>query len=361
MIVDIYVLNRNFERVGVCDSYSSVLWITRYFSPGDFELYLPATNDNISLLKEDFYCVRDKDIIRDDDGIIYKNVMIIAHVQVITDIENGNYLTVTGRCLKSLLARRIIWQQTILSGSVETGIRRVVTENAINPTIPERKIAQLQLGQIKGFNDSIDKQATGDNLADFIAEVCTAYGLGWEVFIKANKFIFELYKGENRSYNQSNNPYVVFSQEFDNLLTTDYQYDKTNYKNVALVAGEGEGLNRRTKAVGTASGLDRYELFVDSRNSSSNAGEITAAEYDKMLEEEGRETLDSDENSILENISGEVEPSANYKFGEDYFLGDIVEVINEYGIETTPRITEIIESEDDNGVYTIPTFSTWEV
>ena len=86
-----------------------------------------------------------------------------------------------------------------------------------------------------------------------------------------------------------------------------------------------------------------------------------AADYQKLLQEEGLENLSSDENSILENITGEVEASTNYTFGKDYFLGDIAEVFNEYGIATTPRIIEIIESEDDTGTYTIPTFSTWEV
>lgn len=46
---------------------------------------------------------------------------------------------------------------------------------------------------------------------------------------------------------------------------------------------------------------------------------------------------------------------------KDYFLGDIVQVINAYGIRAMPRIIEIIESEDENGASTVPTFSTWEV
>ena len=355
--MDVYVLDKDFSILDVCDDYKSIIWTTRYFSPGDFELYLPATDKNIMLLKEDRYCVREQDRTNDT----FKNVMVIRKVQITTSIEDGNYLIVTGQCLKSVLARRIVWQQTTITGLFELGIRKIVLENAINPTIAARKISQLELGTLQGYTDTMDKQVTGANLADFIEEMCTAYGIGWDVYIQNKKMRFEFYKGEDRSYNQTVNPYVVFSPEFDNLLTTDYQYDKTNHRNVALVAGEGEGLDRTTVTVGTASGLDRYELFVDSRNTSSNDGEITAADYQKLLQEEGLENLSSDENSILENITGEVEASTNYTFGKDYFLGDIVEVFNEYGIATTPRIIEIIESEDDTGTYTIPTFSTWEV
>lgn len=359
--MDVYVMDRNFKIQGVCDNYKSIIWTPRYYAAGDFELYLPATDANISLLKEDYYVVRDKDISQSGSVLTFKNVMIIEKIQVTTDIESGNYLIVTGRCLKSILTRRIVWQQTTLSGKLEIALRKIVSENAISPSIAARKISQLQLGQLKNYTEVIDKQVTGDTLYDFICEVCMTYGIGWDIYIKGNAFYFELYKGENRSYKQSINPYVVFSPDFDNLLTTDYQFDKTNYKNVALVAGEGEGLDRKTVSVGDSTDLDRYELYVDSRNSSSNDGEITVAEYNNILSEEGKETLKEDANSITENIEGQIETSSNYRFGEDYFLGDIVEVINEYGIETTPRITEVIESEDDTGTSTIPTFSAWEV
>lgn len=354
-------MDRNFKIQGICDNYKSIIWTSRYYVAGDFELYLPATDANILLLKEDRYVVRDKDMSQSSSVLIFKNVMIIEKVQVTTDIENGNYLIITGRCLKSILTRRIVWQQTTLSGKLEIALRKIVSENAISPSIAARKISQLQLGELKNYAEIIDKQVTGDTLYDFICNICMTYGIGWDVYIKGNTFFFELYKGEDRSYAQSINPYVVFSPDFDNLLTTDYQFDKSNYKNVALVAGEGEGLNRKTISIGTSADLDRYELYVDSRNSSSNDGEITATEYNNILLEEGKEALKESENSIAENIEGQIETSSNYQFGKDYFLGDIVEVINEYGIETTPRIIEVIESEDDTGTSTIPTFSTWEV
>lgn len=359
--MDVYVLNRDFEFVDICDDYISLIWTPRYFKNGDFELYLPATDKNIALMKADYYVVRDKDIGKDGSSDVYKNVMIIEKIQIITDIEDGNHLIVTGRCLKSILARRIVWQQTTLYGLVETALRSIITDNAIDPSVASRKIENLELTETKGFSDEINRQVTGDNLYDFVVEVCTAYGMGWEIFIQDNRFKIHFYKGEDRSYNQDVNPYVVFSAEYDNLFSTNYTYDKTNYKNVALVAGEGEGLARKTAVAGEASGLDRYEVYVDSRNSSSNDGNISESEYTDLLIEEGNEVLKDDANTITENIDGQVEPSVNYVYEQDYFLGDIVEVISEHGISATSRITEVIESEDENGPSIIPTFGTWEV
>ena len=352
--MDVYALDKDFNILDICDDYKSIIWTTRYFTPGDFELYLPATENNINLLLSAAYLVRDKDI---SDGT-FKNVMRPKKFNIVTSIDDGNYLTVTGPCIKSILGQRIVWQQTTLSGKVETGIRKVVDENAINPSISARKISKLVLGAIKGFSETMKKQATGTNLSEFVADVCTAYGIGWDVFIKDKKFVFELYKGKDRSYAQGVNPHVVFSQEFDNFLSSDYTLDKTKYKNVALVAGEGEGLDRKRVSVGNASDLDRYEIYIDSRDSSTNDGEITEEEYNNMLAEEGAETLSSDDCTVAEHIDAEIETLSNYEFGVDYFLGDIVEVINEYGIETTPRIIEVIESEDENGTSTIPTFSS---
>ncbi|MBR6503064.1 MAG: hypothetical protein IKT42_06435, partial [Clostridia bacterium] len=129
-----------------------------------------------------------------------------------------------------------------------------------------------------------------------------------------------------------------------------------NYKNVALVAGEGEGTARKTASIGTASGLDRYELFVDARDVSSNDGAISANEYTNLLLERGAQNLS--ETVITESIEGEIEPNYTYVLNRDYFLGDIVDVINDYGVTMSPRIIEVIECTDTNGYTCIPTFAT---
>ena len=65
--------------------------------------------------------------------------------------------------------------------------------------------------------------------------------------------------------------------------------------------------------------------------------------------------------SHTESFEGNVVSDGNYKLNHDYFIGDLVQVKNEFGIEATPRIIEIIESEDEKGTAIVPKFSTWEV
>lgn len=353
--MDIYVLNTDFEVVGVVDEYESCIWTPRYYTFGDFELYLPATEKWIDLLRSDRYLVRDVD----SYPSTYKNVMIIEKIAIKTEEEKGNYLTITGRCLKSILSRRIIWNQTNLNGNFENGVYRILRENVINPAIPSRKINNFELGVSNGFPERIEIQATGTEIGKFLEENCLKYGIGWDIYIENNKFVFILYKGSDRSFKQTTLPQVLFSPEFDNLLTSDYSYDSEKYKNAALVAGEGEGTERKTQAIGDSFGLSRYETFIDARDVSTNNGEIPADQYNAMLINRGYEKLS--ELGTTEKFSGDIEPGTNYTLNEDYFLGDVVQIINEYGIEASPRIIEIIDCIDENGRTVVPTFSSWEV
>ena len=128
---------------------------------------------------------------------------------------------------------------------------------------------------------------------------------------------------------------------------------------MALIGGEGEGTERKYRTVGDAQGLNRYELFVDAKDISSNNGEIELAEYNKLLDERGYEKLE--EQQITEEFTGEVEATRMYRYKEHYDLGDIVQVENEYEILASPRILEVIESQNENGYRVVPTFGAWEV
>lgn len=353
--MNIYVLNKSFEMIYVIDSFVSVIWTTRYYTYGDFELYVSAEKKLLDVLKEGYYLVREQDI----SDTEYHNVMIVQNREIVTNAESGDNLIITGFCLKSILRRRVITNQTVLSGYVSACIQRLITENIIDPSDSGRAISNFKLGNVDVINNHTMKmQITGDNLADAIAEICQNYGYGYDIVLKNNQFVFNIYEGKDRTYAQNTNPYIVFSEQFDNLLSSDYTQSKTDYANVAIVAGEGEGIERIKKTVGTETGLNRYEIWVDARNASSNQGEITDAEYLEMLEQDGTEALS--EKGVTTEFSGEVDNTINYILNRDYFLGDLVQIENDYGISASTRIIEVIESEDETGQNIIPTFSEME-
>lgn len=346
--MDLYVLDKSFNPIGIIDNASSVIWTERLYDVGDFEIYIPASYKNINLLQQEYY------VSRMDSNM----VGIIEHINLKTDAEAGDYLTVTGRDLKSILERRIIWNQTNLTGKTEMILRQLINENVISPSMAARKIPGVKLGSIKGFTETHELQATGDNLLTKIIELCQASEIGWRVVLdEEDNMVIDFFRGTNRSYSQTVNPYVVFSPEFDNLLSTETDQDITTLKNAALVAGEGEGTAQIRAAVGTASGLARREMYVEATDVSSNNGEISSSQYLALLKDKGNEQLAAA--VITLGISGEAVATLTYELNKDYFLGDTVAVTNEYGISANTKILEVIESEDDNGYTVIPTFEEW--
>ena len=185
------ILNKDLLDVDILDTYESMIWTDRYSRFGDFEFYIPANRQTLELLKEDYYIWH-----RDSE-----HVMIIEDRMINTDVEEGNFITVTGRSLESILDRRIIWQQTILTGNLQNGIQKLLNENIISPTEPDRKIDNFIFEAStdpKVTSLTVNTQFTGDNLYDAIVSLCETNGIGFKVILSDdNKFVFKLYAGQD--------------------------------------------------------------------------------------------------------------------------------------------------------------------
>ncbi len=338
--------------VGIIENPTSAIWARRYQKPNDFELYFPATAEMLALLTDDFYITR-------EDA---PEVMIIEHIGIITNAEDGNYIVVSGRGAESIIDRRIVLEQTSVSGRVDAAAYRLIRENAIAPADPAR-VLPLTMYAPDVTTATARAQYTGTNLLEAVEGICKAHGLGFRAVGDATdegiELRMELLKGTDRSEGQEANSPVIFSAEYENLLSSSYAMDTTNYRNVAIVAGEGEGKARKRATYGSASGLARREVFVDARDLSTNEGEISAEDYQAQLVARGAETLA--EHALSEAFDGEMETSNTFALDRDYTLGDIVTVENEYGIRKNVRISAIVESWDAEGYTAVPNFENVEV
>ena len=339
------VMNKQFERIAIIDDYISFIWTTRFYTCGDFELCVDVNEKNVNLFKEGFY------VIRDDD----ENAGIIENIHIEKNADQQEMLIISGRFLPCIIARRIIAQQTVVDGTVAACVNKLLTDAIINPSITARKISNFIIGQYMTVK-TMQAQYTGDNLRDTICAICQTYGYGFKVILNdQNQFVFSLIEGTDHSYNQSVNPYIVFSDEYDNLLSSQYEEDYQEIATDVLVAGEGEGLDRRTLWVSerTNTGLDRYEVYKDQRNLQSNDGEITDAEYEAQMRESGLESI----TTITTAFTGTVY-FGNLKWKEDVQIGDICVIENKkWGIYINSRLVEVIESVSETGEHSIvPTF-----
>lgn len=362
--MELLVLDESFEPFAIIDTYNSLIWTDRYNECGDFELFTAMSMDLLNVIKQDYYIRRP-----DSD-----HVMIIEKIEIDTDVEDGNTITITGRSLESLLDRRIVWNETSLSGSFQDGIEKLLNENAISPSNDSRKIPNFKMEKSEDqaiTNLTIEAQYKGDNLYDILQTLCTERSIGFKVVLSdANELVFSLYSGTDRSYDQTDNPYVIFSPNYDNLISSNYIESKSSFKNVTLVSAEDSD-NRPEEegaeaplvetAVGNVSGLARRETFTNYGSISRTVTEgdqektLSDSEITAMLRQRGKETLA--ENASILSFEGEAETSTMFKYGEDFTIGDIVQVEDHYGHESRARVIELVLSDATDGFSVYPTFS----
>lgn len=349
--MELVVLNDSFETVAIIDVFKSLIWTDRFNAYGDFEVYLTVSQQAVEYMQQGYYLQ-----LKESD-----RSMIIESLSIDSDVENGTFFVVTGRSLEVLLERRIVWDQTILTGSLQDGIQTLLNNAIISPTNTDRKINNFI------FQASTDTRITeltveaefyGEDLYSAIQGLCEANEIGFKVILNdSNQFVFSLYVGEDRSYEQTTNPYVIFSPSFENIINSNYYTSIANMKNVALVAGEGEGASRKMNVVGEATGLDRRELYTDARDISSDTenGTLSDTDYLELLRIKG--VVDLVDHSADVAFEGEVETTRLFKYAEDFFIGDIVQIANEYGQEGRAYISELVISQSEEGSSVYPTFT----
>lgn len=347
----IYTVNL-YGITGMIETFESVIWNVQAFGLGDFQLILPYNANTNTLLQPGVMLAREIDF----SGNAIQNVMIIENRRITFNVEKGWTLEVSGRGLKSIIGRRIVWDQTVFESVEMSGvIHSLLDANCINPTDSNRAIPNLE-ENIPRLQNTITVQIpAGTNLAEWFCETLREYGYIWDVVIYGNKMWFEVKISEDHTQGTANP--VVFSEEYENVAQLEYSHETTDYFNAALVGGEGEGINQVVVGIGTASGLDRYEGFVDGGSVSSNGEIITLDTYKNMLAAYGKEQMDLTQ--YADSFNGELILNNQFVFGTDYNLGDKV-TVKFNGTSITTRIIEMIYSEDANGITWLPTFD-WEV
>ena len=360
MILNLWELSENeFSQVAIIDYATSVIWAEPFQDIGRFELYVRATPDLVELFtdKEIFITRNDR-----------KRGMYVETVHLSSDAENGDYLTISGRSAEVMMLWRVIERKNFSGASMtaEKIIRWCVESVlvSISSTLEnDDYIPFLTIEEPHDWNDPATRQFTGKSLFAVVQDVCRAFGYGFRFAWTGNGFEFQLYKGTDRSFGQSVNSYVIFSPDFNNLTSSEYVKDSSNYYNSAIIGGQGEGADRvfaYAYATGKK-GFDRRTIWVDARQLSMNTseGELTPYEYRKLLQGQGNDKIA--ECKKTETFSGEVFTDISYEYRKDYFLGDKVAVRNAYGITGSAIVAEITEVEDSEGYRLVPTLSEWTI
>ena len=353
MNITLTILSPLLVPLGLLNQFTAMTWTSRTTTFGGFELWCPMLPENSELLKPDNLLW----IGGDELGVI-------ETIQKSTDEQGGTTLQVSGRFIESWLERRIIWGQYSGTEVVSNHLRNLVTMNAISPSDPKRKIPHLTLAVDQSpLGPSVSFSDSYSNLWTTALELANANSLFLRVKadVPEGELRFTILKGTNRSVEQSILPAVVLSTDLSDILTDSYTLDATTWCNMSLVAGAGEGVQRKTSEInGSLSGLSRRELFVDARDlqdyeevvtpEGTTRVPIATSVYDGMLQERGKSKLG--EVPLVESFDASIRmygPRA-YEYGVDYFLGDRITMQDpNLGIQVSTEISEVQQSWDENG------------
>jgi hypothetical protein len=368
MIEYVEIRNGNTRKlIGIIDTAKSVIWETVYYGVGKFEIYVETTEKNIELLSVGNLVTRPNDI----------NCGIISSVQITENEQDGKMIVARGDFAKIILDRRIIYkfiktysvQPTTLRGNVAEAVWSVINDNCVNSATAARNFPQFDRGTINYLpqiivdenGNAADKQVTYTNLLEFTDGLLQEYEIGSYVWLDpfTLDLLYVMYQGADRSKgNTEGNKPLIFSTQFDNLTSSEYEKDNSELRTTAIIGGEGEGADRFVARTNdNVAGFNRRELFIDSSSISKMVMDettevetvMTDSEYSTLLIQEGRAKLA--ENKVVENFNCEVDlTNSNLKYLTDYNIGDLVSVEGVYMKQLyKARILKITEVQDENG------------
>lgn len=259
--MEVISLNTNKQKVAVIDSYKSFIWNDRYEDLGDFELYLPASAvDILANIHQDYFIQCSES----------DRTMIVEKVNYKTDLEDGNYVTISGHSLEAILQRRIIWNddgsitqvnatkildpksdaddsgtQFPVWAAIEYLLKLYIIDPEACGNKPQRQIPNFVF-QEPDMEDEIywitmsPCSYQGDNLYEVIRSLCDTFEFTFKIVLNSDgEFVFSLYKGVSHLASQTKYPYICFSSDFDNLNSSDSSLDMSTYKNMAYYKGQG--------------------------------------------------------------------------------------------------------------------------
>lgn len=316
--MEIYIY-KNHVRIGVLQNYVSIQWQKCYNERGEFMIVVNEDTDNLQLFQI--------------GNLLYKtDDRTLGYIEYIC--SKDGQIEVRGHL--DNLDDRINYATAVIR-DVEKDIYALIDAN--------KRGLEIITAPINDLGVTIDPtETTYKPLSETISSVCKLSGLGYRMIKDGDVFgLFELYKGEL-------NEDGVLSEEFNNLFVKEYLKDISKFKNYAIVAGEGEGTDRKIVYVDRSAGGSKYELYVDARDMQKTYRDdkdaehtYTDDEYAGILRQRGEQKLDEVKQIETFKIDYDV-TNESFKYGRDWFLGDILKGKSErYGFVKYLRASKIKE------------------
>ncbi len=317
--------------IGVVDDFVSFAFPRSYSNIGEWSLTLNAQSLNAMRVKRG-------DLISVSDGVAG---LITQRSESLT--RQGGIVTISGVELKGIASQRITIPPVGSSHlsynnkSPEYIIAQLITTQ-ITAAAESRKI----FGVVAQYTESADRTSylgRFSNVAEDIQKLANTYNIGWCADIRDNVIVWHIYRGVDRRKSQSINSRMIISNALDSFGSSTLCTYST-IPNFALVAGQGEGVDRSIDTVGDSTGLNRSEVYIDARDIT----DVT------LLSARGEEKLAAYGDSLTYEVTLNTQFIKQYK--KPYDLGDIgtVEDARLANGEVDFVLTQITEVYENNAL-----------
>lgn len=305
--------DENLVKIAVIEGqFVSCLWSEKYNSMGSFALELQETDNYKKIIRPNIYVKRQD----------RKTLMLIKTVE----IQNGKIIA------NGFPATKVL-SDVVFVGKINTN--SVIASSLKMAYNSSNKFNKVEFADSL-LTDRYTEQISNKTMLELAETMCQKADIGLRAVKDNNSIAIELYKPPV-------NKNAVFSEFIGNITNTSLTLSTANYKNYAIVLGQGEEESRVRIDVDLSNGEQRRELLVDARDLQKEETE-TLEDYKKRLKARGTEKL-------LEQIKTwncKFEPLA-IDFGSKYDLGDIVTVVlNSYDIKLQARIMAFKQKEQKN-------------
>lgn len=377
----VYTRDSNFKRRDVINEFESVIWTERYNSVGDFTLVLPFSVEALQKLAVGTFV-----------GLSESDETMIVETH---SIENDK-LTITGPNIMNILEHRFYrstvthtYQDFAMSGTPEELIEHILNTSVIDNALymgnyqdhyedDKHIITNLEIAPFDNLGTVLpDKKIPFGSVLKAILELVELESMGIKLVLtdvteSSYELSFVMYYGRDLTSDQDVFPIVRFSPILDSFTDIKELNSISKYKNVAYafspnydpdvpehlnVYSFGEAYILEDPEEPELEVLDwgRRTLIVFNTEMSEELCGNLLATYKAQMDLFAQQALLN--NNYTKLVDGEIVPQPDFKYGEHYMLGDIIELHALSGQDQKARITEYIWTQDVTGVKEYPTIS----
>lgn len=348
--MEIVVQDIDFKELDLIENYDSLIWTERYSLAGDFELMLPATKKNRTIL----------------DTAVNLRIPSSERTMICESrFEQAGSIRVKGRSFESVLDRRVVETAGNVAFTSATNYIIQMLRHNIGEAADEtrRVFAFFAIPNLPlGFTDPLtfDGVKYGENLYTAVKTLCDSLNLGFKITIPLNTpyIEFRFLYGQDLTIRKG----INFSESIGNIQNVSQLRSDLTLKNVAVVnlpprdntPGLGDVYRVTDPAKPVPQGLYRREVWTD-------ASDLRKDETFSVDNKPARATawgrIELLGHPPVNEVDFELSSSNVYEYDKDYFLGDLMNVINPEGQPIKHRVTEYIQSFGPEGSSAYPTLT----